>query len=390
MKHLGIKEKALEAINNSEFDAVVISGTDHVQFLGGIFLPFSNARRGQKVIIFWPKEDDPVLICPAEWESTIRHSTWFNQILPYNASSDRMDGIVPILKGEINNLMVKVPNIGIDKEKISHELFSILQAAIKPVEWNPCDDWINQLRMIKTQQELEHLKKLALDTDHGINGAIHHVTIDRYQTALTLAEEIRVHTTERELDLVGYHAASHVAAGKDIQRIWPMPPVFGYSRTRAFKEGDLVRMRMQACRDGYWSDATRIMTAGEPTSGQNEIFQQWMTVRGWIIDKLRPGVAINEVYKNVLKNSIEAGIPLLAEIPFGHGVGMMPEEPPFITASDETIILPNMILIVCPIIKAPDKTYFWMKDTIVITDRGNVLAGWYKDWREPYIPIASI
>ena len=122
MKHLGIKEKVIEAINNSEFDAVVINGTDNAQFLSGIFLPFSNARRGQKLIVYWPKEDDPVLICPAEWESTVRNSTWINQILPYNASSDRMDGIVQILKGEINNLLTKVPKIGIDIEKISHDL----------------------------------------------------------------------------------------------------------------------------------------------------------------------------------------------------------------------------------------------------------------------------
>ena len=390
MKYLGIKEKVLEGINNSDFDAIVINGPDNVHFLGGIFLPFSNSRRGQKIIIFWPKEDDPVLICPAEWESSIRNSTWINQILPYDASSDRMEGIVHILRGEINNLTVKAPKIGIDKGKISHNLFSILADTIIPAEWDSCDEWISQLRMVKTVQELEHLERIALDTDHGINGAIHHVTIDRYQTALTLAEEIRVHTTERELDLVGYHATSHVAAGIDTKRIWPMPPVFGYSRTRAFKEGDLVRMRMQACRDGYWSDATRIMTAGEPTSAQNEIYQQWMAVRNWIVEGLRPGLAINEIFKSALKNADNAGIPVLSDIPFGHGVGVTPEEPPFISDSDETILLPNMILVVCPIIKANDGTYFWMKDTIVITDSGCRTVGWYKDWREPYIPIASI
>ena len=74
------------------------------------------------------------------------------------------------------------------------------------------------------------MENLALDMDHGINGAIHHVTIDRYQTALTLAEEIRVHTTERELDLVGYHASiscrcrrGHLPDLANAARLWLLP-----------------------------------------------------------------------------------------------------------------------------------------------------------------------
>ena len=85
-----------------------------------------------------------------------------------------------------------------------------------------------------------------------------------------------------------------------------------------------------------------------------------------------------------------AGIPLMADIPLGHGIGVTPEEPPFITAHDDTILKTNAVLVICPVIHPEGGPYIWMKDTFVVTKTGSRLVGWYKDWREPYIPIASI
>jgi Xaa-Pro aminopeptidase len=132
------------------------------------------------------------------------------------------------------------------------------------------------------------------------------------------------------------------------------------------------------------------MIAGEPTEEQTALYEQWMTVRNWIADRLVPGEPVNQIYKKVVEQAKLAGIPLMTNVPLGHGVGVKPEEPPFITARDDTILQINMTLVVCPVIHPENDSYMWMKDTFVITKTGSRLVGWYKDWREPYIPIASI
>ena len=104
MKHHGITEKVIKEIKGIGFDALIISGADNIQYLSGAFIPFSQARRGQKLLLFWPRDDDPVIYCPAEWESTIRKSSWINQVVPYAAGGDRVEGLLQTLSAEIDSL----------------------------------------------------------------------------------------------------------------------------------------------------------------------------------------------------------------------------------------------------------------------------------------------
>ena len=57
MKHHGITEKVIKEIKGIGFDALIISGADNIQYLSGAFIPFSQARRGQKLLLFWPRDD---------------------------------------------------------------------------------------------------------------------------------------------------------------------------------------------------------------------------------------------------------------------------------------------------------------------------------------------
>jgi Xaa-Pro dipeptidase len=49
-----------------------------------------------------------------------------------------------------------------------------------------------------------------------------------------------------------------------------------------------------------------------------------------------------------------------------------------------------MVLVLDPVIRDSDGQFWQSKDTVVVTAGGNQVIGWYKDWREPYIPISSI
>ena len=388
---LGIPEKIRTAIEDSDFDAIVVSGPDNVQYLSGAFLPFSYCRLGQPVFLLWPKGASPVYICPAEWETVVRDSGWVEKIEAYDIDCifNRPVG-VDVIAYLMKQLGLSHPRLGIDKSRMLHVVYVELEKSLPGAELVECDEWLAGQRAVKTADEQALLEDIAGRTDHGINGAVHHVTVDRYQTALTLAEEIRVHCRERELDLVGYHAAARVASGDDTKRFWPLPPKFGFSRTRAFASGDLARMQMRACKDGYWSDAARIMTLGEPSEAQKTACDALVKLREIIMSKLKPGVPCCQVYEAVKKEAADLGLPLVDALDIGHGVGVTPNEPPFLNGSDDTVLAEGMVLALAPVIRNADGLALWMKDTVIITQSGCRLVGWYKDWREPYTPIASI
>lgn len=45
-----------------------------------------------------------------------------------------------------------------------------------------------------------------------------------------------------------------------------------------------------------------------------------------------------------------------------------------------------MVLVLDPVVYGPDRVIMRSKDTVLITETGCKIVGWYKDWGEPYLP----
>jgi Xaa-Pro dipeptidase len=390
MKNLGILEKAGLALQGSGFDAVLVVGNDHSRYLGGVELPFAPFRRRQNLMLFWQKGSAIKGLCPAEWETTVRETGWIKDIETYAAAGDRLDEAVEKVAGFMQTVKIENPILGMDFERVSSEFYKSLKKQLPGVRFESCDAWLKELRMSKTAAELNLLEQAAYLTDHGINGAIHHVTVDRRTTALTLAEELRVHTIERGVGIVGYHACSHVISGEDSASFWSNPPKFGYSRTNDLQPGDMTRMKIITCLDGYFADAERIMVQGEPTPQQLQAYAMLVRVREAALGSIRPGVRASDVYESICACAMEENISLKSELELGHGIGVCAQEEPYISPVDPTVLKEGMVLVISPVISTQDGGLWCSKDTLVVTGHGCEIMGWYKDWREPYIPIASI
>jgi Xaa-Pro aminopeptidase len=100
---------------------------------------------------------------------------------------------------------------------------------------------------------------------------------------------------------------------------------------------------------------------------------------------IKLGVKCSEVYEEVKKEAALRGAELVSGLPVGHGVGVTSREPPYLGASDDTELVPGMVLVLDPVVLGPEKEIMMSKDTVVVTEDGCRLVGWYKDWREPYI-----
>lgn len=385
MRDLGIVDKVGRSIKGVEYDAIIAVGADNVQYLSGAPLPFLYSAHDQYVIVLWPKNGAPVCICPVEWETTVRKLSWIRKVRSYIDTAEIPRAAVEALAQSVYDAVRKGAKLGIDMNRVADSFFNELQESLCGMEILSCDDWLHELRMTKTPHEVKLLEDAAYRTDHGILGAVHHVSVNRSTNEKFLAEGIRVHCLERGLDTVGHHAISQVASGENSKKFWPLAPKFGLGWDKTLVQRELVRLEMRASLDGYWSDAARMLTMGEPSPAQRQAYEVLVSLREMAIQLLKPGVKCSKVFSAVKQEAEQQGIELISDLGVGHGVGVTTHERPYLNDSDDTELRAGMVLVLDPIIYGPDREIMRSKDTVLITETGCEIVGWYKDWREPYI-----
>jgi len=71
-------------------------------------------------------------------------------------------------------------------------------------------------------------------------------------------------------------------------------------------------------------------------------------------------------------------------------VGKTSHEPPYIVEDDETELHPGMVLVLDPVVLGPKDEILRSKDTILVTETGCRILGWYVNWRAPYIAAYNL
>jgi len=364
------------------FDALLVFGSDNVQYLSRLKMPYLQSYSDKITALIWPRIGEPVMVCPARCKDTFRRLSMVKRIIGYvEGAESPIDTVVKEVKAMVRSNR----RIGIDILRTPSVLFENLDQMLTGYELSPCDELLKKLRSLKTHDEMELLQDVAYRADHGIFGAVHHVLVTSHRSEMSLSEEIRVHCMERGLDVVGFNSVSQVASGEHARKFWPLAPNYGIGYDKPLKPGEYVRMEVKASMDGYWSDAARLMTQGETTPQQKDAYNGLVFLRKKAMEYLRPGSRCSDVYRAVKAEAMKRSIKLLDGLVVGHGIGVIDYEPPYLSASDDTELKPGMVLVVDPVIRGPDGEILRSKDTVVVTGDGCRLVGWYKDWREPYI-----
>jgi Xaa-Pro dipeptidase len=335
--------------------------------------------------IFWPKDEEPVAILPHEWESSFLNLSWINKTKTYVEKPGSPSSIAEAVSNLAKNTVRKTGKIGVDTKRTSLNLYNRLENALEDFEIVPCDMWLRNLRITKTPKEIELLKNISSKTDHAIAGQAHHVLVKQASTEMSYTEGVRIHALERKLDEVGHHAIAQVTSGPNATKFWPLPPNYGIGFDRVPQHHELMRIELRATQNGYWSHGARMLTMGKPTNEQQALYDGLVALREIAIGNIRPGVTCKQVYEIIKQSAAEKGINLIHNLVFGTGIGVSDHEPPYLSNADETELREGMVLALKLIIKGPKEELLMSNDTVVLTDEGSNIVGWYKDWRRPFI-----
>lgn len=392
MTDLGIPQKVEHALTNSDFDGIIALGVGNVHYLSGAYLPFLYHYEDRMMAVIWPRSGDPICFCPVEWADSVRNLGWIQNVQSYEGQD--MHSAFQELQELLGAIFENGSVVGFDAARAPNRFSADLRESLAGLELLSCDELLKELRIIKTAREIGLLEDVAYSTDHAIVGAAHHILIDSSgmsKSEVGYRHDIIVHAMERYIDLIGHHSIAQVQSGGNSRKFWsmfskPWLPERGTRWLRSMMEGDLIRAEMRASRDGYWSDAARMLTVGEAAEKQLQAYRNLVELKEIALAGMKPGNNASSVFDSVVMEARSRGIELIDELGVGHGIGVTTYEPPFLVKSDDTRLKPGMVITLDPVVYGPNREILRSKDTILINDEGCRILGRYIDWGRPHVP----
>ncbi|NMA12232.1 MAG: aminopeptidase P family protein [Chloroflexi bacterium] len=370
---------------NSEVDGIIIADPAFLAYATGLNLQSLSSNQSQCVLAFFSALES-CLVCPKSLVSTYVNAGWGDSVLAYSDCVAPQETAVNYLVNFIKNHLKKNSAIGVIEEALPQVVADQLNRLLPEYQMIDVSEKLMKLRQIKSTFEKENLIWAAMYTDHGIAGAIHHVARSVGKTEKFLTEDIRVHVLERGAHISGYRAVAQAVSGDNARVMWPNAPFFAVGRESNFQEGKLIRLEMCGMYNGYWSNDSRMLVKSNVISDDQEAFASSLAkLRTTALTKIKPGVRANEIFEFIRAEGLKLNLNLCVEFGFGHGIGVEPVEAPFICASDETVLEENMVIVLWLSARYPsNEEIMASKDTLLITETGSRVLGWYENWDHTY------
>ncbi len=255
---------------------------------------------------------------------------------------------------------LKLKSLGFEFNRLSFEDHQQLEELLKDVRLHPVHGLIEQLRMVKSADEVESIRASV-----KLNSAALEQAISRFKpgmTELDLAAEI-----DYRMRLLGAEGTSFdtlVASGKRTA----LP--HAHPTGNPIEAHELLLIDMGALVGGYASDMTRCYVVGKASAKIRRIYNAVLDAQLAGLALLKPGVTcakLDQAVRNVLRGY---GLEQLFVHSTGHGLGLEIHERPRIGRKEAVRFEPGMTVTIEPGVYEEGVGGVRIEDTVVVTERG--------------------
>ncbi len=141
---------------------------------------------------------------------------------------------------------------------------------------------------------------------------------------------------------------------------------------RVIADGDPIVVDLGCVVDGYRSDMTRMVVAGDaaPPDAFREVYDVIRRAQRAAIDAVAPGGAAHAVDAAAREVIVDAGYGDAFVHRTGHGIGLETHEAPYIGPDDDTVLEAGMVFSVEPGIYLSDRFGVRVEDLVAVTADG--------------------
>lgn len=272
----------------------------------------------------------------------------------------------------LKDLGIADGKFALEKDFMTLGRFEMIKAALPEATFPEAPEaylytWIDELRLVKSDDEIEKIRKSCAVTDMAMEAAIK--AIKPGVTGMDIAAEAEYIMKKNG---AGSWLGSHpimIAYGELLQHAHP----FAGSQFREKVENNsLITIDMGATIDGYHSDLCRTIALGDITEEEEKAVEVILKGQKAAIDAIKPGNTVADIHAAAMealgdyKKYHYGGL-------IGHSVGLgsgpQALDPPFITGADPTVLEKNMVCAlfeIPPFVPGVGAVRF--EDTILVTD----------------------
>lgn len=262
------------------------------------------------------------------------------------------------VKDQLAHLQVK--KLGFEQDHVTYRAFSRYKELFD-VELIPVSQVVEQLRLIKTEEEIAILKQAAEIAD----AAFEHILsfIKPGVREIEIANELEFFmrskgATSSSFDIIV--ASGHRSA---------LP--HGVASEKEIQTGELVTMDYGAIYQGYCSDITRTVAVGKVSDELRKIYDIVLAAQKRGVEQIKAGMTGKEADATTRDYIVEHGYGEYFGHSTGHGLGLEVHEEPRLSVQSEAVLKPGMVVTVEPGIYLPQIGGCRIEDDIVITEHGN-------------------
>lgn len=172
------------------------------------------------------------------------------------------------------------------------------------------------------------------------------------------------------------HARAEALVFSGAERLNRVSWGYATSTARVIERSELVMLELSTVADGYYSDITRMATAGPPSARQEELLAAVAAAQRAALNAVRPGVtgdAVDRAARDVLRahGLADAFIHLT-----GHGLGFRYHESiPLLYPGADNVLAEGMVTSIEPGIYGPEFGGIRIEDNVAVTADGVEVFG---------------
>lgn len=250
--------------------------------------------------------------------------------------------------------------VAVEDDSLSMADYTRMNSLAKNCEFVPMTSEIRTMRMVKTAEELEKIRKAE---EVGCRAFEH------------ILDYIKPDVSEKDIALeIEYFMKKQGASGLSFDTIaisgarTSLP--HGVPTDKKIEIGDFVTLDFGCVFDGYCSDMTRTVVVGKASREQKKVYDTVKKAQQIGLEYIREGAKCAECDK-VARDYIDScGYGQYFRHSLGHGVGLLVHELPNLSPKSEFVLEKNMVVSCEPGIYIPEFGGVRIEDLVAVTENG--------------------
>lgn len=338
--------KIFEVLKENKIDVYWISGEYNKRYLTN----FSGTT--SEVVV---TNDKVIIITDGRYKNQVKSEVFDHvEVIITSTSVSYFDSL--------KNIFDQHHKIGFESNHVTVDALNDLCTKLPNNEFVPVSNYVENLRLIKSADEIEKIRAAVKITDDAFN---------------YVSKNICVGMTEKEVELMANNQQILLGAEKSsfdtiLVSAENSAKPHGQASNKVINEGDIVTLDFGCYKDGYVSDMTRTFFVGEPNSDELVfIHDTVLKALNEQIKAVKPGVntkVIDAIGRSIID---DAGYLENFVHGTGHGIGLEIHEGPYVNKTFDIDLKPGMVITIEPGIYVDGLGGVRIEQDVVVTSDGH-------------------